>query len=152
MKFSVSRVALIKPLNLVAGVVERRQTLPILSNVLMSLESNRLSLTGTDLEVELVGRIDVQSEGADGDITVPARKLVDICKSLPDGVDISFNVEDGKVTVRAGRSRFILSTLPAAEFPTVEAGDGEIYLDLAQPLVRQMIDRTGFAMAQQDVR
>ena len=152
MKFSVSRDALIKPLNLVAGVVERRQTLPILSNVLMSLEGNRLSLTGTDLEVELVGRIDVQSEGADGDITVPARKLVDICKSLPDGVDISFNVEDGKVTVRAGRSRFTLSTLPAAEFPTVEAGDGEIDLDLAQPLVRQMIDRTGFAMAQQDVR
>lgn len=152
MKFSVSRDALIKPLNLVAGVVERRQTLPILSNVLMSLEGNRLSLTGTDLEVELVGRIDVQSEGADGDITVPARKLVDICKSLPDGVDISFSVEDGKVTVRAGRSRFTLSTLPAAEFPTVEAGDGEIDLDLAQPLVRQMIDRTGFAMAQQDVR
>ena len=152
MKFSVSRDALIKPLNLVAGVVERRQTLPILSNVLMSLEGNRLSLTGTDLEVELVGRIDVQSEGADGDITVPARKLVDICKSLPDGVDISFSVEDGKVTVRAGRSRFTLSTLPAAEFPTVEAGDGEIDLDLARPLVRQMIDRTGFAMAQQDVR
>ena len=152
MKFSVSRDALIKPLNLVAGVVERRQTLPILSNVLMSLEGNRLSLTGTDLEVELVGRIDVQSEGADGDITVPARKLVDICKSLPDGIDISFSVEGGKVTVRAGRSRFTLSTLPAAEFPTVEAGDGEIDLDLAQPLVRQMIDRTGFAMAQQDVR
>ena len=82
MKFSVSRDALIKPLNLVAGVVERRQTLPILSNVLMSLEGNRLSLTGTDLEVELVGRIEVQSEGPDGDITVPARKLVDICKSL----------------------------------------------------------------------
>ena len=119
MKFSVSRDALIKPLNLVAGVVERRQTLPILSNVLMSLEGNRLSLTGTDLEVELVGRIGVQSEGADGDITVPARKLVDICKSLPDGVDISFNVEDAKVTVRSGRSRFTLSTLPAAEFPTV---------------------------------
>ena len=152
MKFSVSRDALIKPLNLVAGVVERRQTLPILSNVLMSLEGNRLSLTGTDLEVELVGRIEVQSEGPDGDITVPARTLVDICKSLPDGVDISFNVEEGKVTVRAGRSRFTLSTLPAAEFPTVEVGDGEIDMDLAQPLVRQMIDRTGFAMAQQDVR
>ena len=82
MKFSVSRDALIKPLNLVAGVVERRQTLPILSNVLMSLEGNRLSLTGTDLEVEVVGRIEVQSEGPDGDITVPARKLVDICKTL----------------------------------------------------------------------
>ena len=83
MKFSVSRDALIKPLNLVAGVVERRQTLPILSNVLLSLEGSRLSLTGTDLEVELVGRIEVQNDGPGGDITVPARKLVDICKSLP---------------------------------------------------------------------
>ncbi|MDA8656786.1 DNA polymerase III subunit beta [Luminiphilus sp.] len=152
MKFSVSRDALIKPLNLVAGVVERRQTLPILSNVLLSLEGSRLSLTGTDLEVELVGRIEVQNDGPDGDITVPARKLVDICKSLPDGVDIAFSVEDGRVTVKAGRSRFTLSTLPAAEFPTVEAGEGEIDLELAQTLVRQMIDRTGFAMAQQDVR
>ena len=152
MKFSVSRDALIRPLNLVAGVVERRQTLPILSNVLMSLEGNRLSLTGTDLEVELVGRIEVVNSGPDGDITVPARKLVDICKSLPDGVEINFSVEDGRVTVKAGRSRFTLSTLPAAEFPTVEAGAGEVELDLPQSLVRQMIERTGFAMAQQDVR
>ena len=152
MKFSVSRDALIRPLNLVAGVVERRQTLPILSNVLLNLEGNRLSLTGTDLEVELVGRIEVVNSGSDGDITVPARKLVDICKSLPDGVDINFSVEDGRVTVRAGRSRFTLSTLPAAEFPTVEAGEGEVDLELGQSLVRQMIERTGFAMAQQDVR
>ena len=152
MKFSVSRDALIRPLNLVAGVVERRQTLPILSNVLMSLEGNRLSLTGTDLEVELVGRIEVVNSGPDDDITVPARKLVDICKSLPDGVDIYFSVEEGRVTVKAGRSRFTLSTLPAVEFPTVEVGEGEIDLELSQSLVRQMIERTGFAMAQQDVR
>jgi DNA polymerase-3 subunit beta len=118
----------------------------------MRLEGNRLSLTGTDLEVELVGRIEVVNAGPDGDITVPARKLVDICKSLPDGVDINFSVEDGRVTVKAGRSRFTLSTLPAAEFPTVEAGEGEVDLELSQSLVRQMIERTGFAMAQQDVR
>jgi DNA polymerase-3 subunit beta len=102
--------------------------------------------------VELVGRIEVVNAGPDGDITVPARKLVDICKSLPDGVDINFSVEDGRVTVKAGRSRFTLSTLPAAEFPTVEAGEGEVDLELSQSLVRQMIERTGFAMAQQDVR
>ena len=80
MKFSISREALIKPLNLVAGVVERRQTLPILSNILLNLEGTQLSLTGTDLEVELVGRVEVEAGGVDGDITVPARKLVDICK------------------------------------------------------------------------
>ena len=78
MKFSISREALIKPLNLVAGVVERRQTLPILSNVLVVLEGKTLSLTGTDLEVELVGRVELDAVGVDGEITVPARKLVDI--------------------------------------------------------------------------
>jgi DNA polymerase-3 subunit beta len=124
MKFSVSRDALIKPLNLVAGVVERRQTLPILSNVLLSLEGSRLSLTGTDLEVELVGRIEVQNDGPDGDITVPARKLVDICKSLPDGVDIAFSVEDGRVTVKAGRSRFTFVHTTRCGVPNGRGGRG----------------------------
>ena len=101
MKFSVSRDALIKPLNLVAGVVERRQTLPILSNVLMSLEGNRLSLTGTDLEVSLLVASMCKARCC-GDITVPARKLVDICKSLPDGVDISFSVKTAKSLCEQG--------------------------------------------------
>jgi DNA polymerase-3 subunit beta len=152
MKFSISRDALIKPLNLVAGVVERRQTLPILSNVLLSLEGNQLSLTGTDLEVELVGRVELASSGVDGEVTVPARKLVDICKTLPDGSEIEFTVEAGKATVKAGRSRFTLSTLPASEFPSVEEGQGELSLQLPQALVKRLIERTAFAMAQQDVR
>lgn len=152
MKFSISRDALIKPLNLVAGVVERRQTLPVLSNVLLSLEGNQLALTGTDLEVELVGRVALASPGVDGDITVPARKLVDICKSLPDGSEIEFTVEAGKARVKAGRSRFTLSTLPASEFPSVEEGEGELSLELPQFLVKRLIERTSFAMAQQDVR
>lgn len=152
MKFSISRDALIKPLNLVAGVVERRQTLPILSNVLLSLEGNQLSLTGTDLEVELVGRVELASAGVDGEVTVPARKLVDICKTLPDGSEIEFTVEAGKATVKAGRSRFTLSTLPASEFPSVEEGQGELSLQLPQVLLKRLIERTAFAMAQQDVR
>ena len=78
MKFSISRDALLKPLNLVAGVVERRQTLPVLSNVLLSLDGDRLSLTGTDLEVELVGHIRLSQPGESGEVTVPARKLADI--------------------------------------------------------------------------
>lgn len=152
MKFSISRDALIKPLNLVAGVVERRQTLPILSNVLLSLEGKQLSLTGTDLEVELVGRVELASSGVDGEVTVPARKLVDICKTLPDGSEIEFTVEAGKATVKAGRSRFTLSTLPASEFPSVEEAQGELSLQLPQALVKRLIERTAFAMAQQDVR
>ncbi|MEP5569187.1 MAG: DNA polymerase III subunit beta [Halioglobus sp.] len=152
MKFTVSRDALLKPLNLVAGVVERRQTLPILANVLMVLDGDRLSLTGTDLEVELVGRVQLSSAGDSGELTVPARKLVDICKSLPEGCDISFAAEDSKVTVKAGRSRFTLSTLPAREFPNVEDSMGTHQFTLKQGQLKRLIDRTGFAMAQQDVR
>ena len=152
MKFSIARDALIKPLNLVAGVVERRQTLPILSNVLLALEDKTLSLTGTDLEVELIGRVELDAAGVDGEVTVPARKLVDICKSLPEGSTIEFSLEAGKATVKAGRSRFTLSTLPAADFPAVEGGAGSVALSLDQSLVKQLIDSTAFAMAQQDVR
>ena len=152
MKFSISRDALIKPLNLVAGVVERRQTLPILSNVFMSLEAGQLSLTGTDLEVELVGRVPVDGDIEDGEITVPARKLVDICKSLPDGSTIEFSVSSGKAMVKAGRSRFTLSTLPASEFPSVDEQGGDLSLEIPQAVLKRLIERTSFAMAQQDVR
>jgi len=152
MKFSVSRDTLLKSLNLVAGVVERRQTLPILANVLMVLENDRLSLTGTDLEVELVGRVQVPAGAEPGEVTVPARKLTDICKSLPEDSDISFSVSAGKATVKSGRSRFTLSTLPAREFPNVEDSMGTHQLTLKQGQLKRLIDRTGFAMAQQDVR
>jgi DNA polymerase-3 subunit beta len=153
MKFSISRDALLKPLNLVAGVVERRQTLPILANVLMVLDGDRLSLTGTDLEVELVGRVQLAAAGSDsGEVTVPARKLVDICKSLPEGSDIDFSVQESKVTVKSGRSRFTLSTLPAREFPNVEDSMGTHQFTIKQGQLKRLIDRTGFAMAQQDVR
>ena len=84
MKFTISREALLKPLQLVAGVVERRQTLPVLSNILLVVEGNQLSMTGTDLEVEMVGRIELEQPAEPGSITVPAKKLMDICKSLPD--------------------------------------------------------------------
>jgi DNA polymerase III subunit beta len=152
MKFTISRDALIKPLNLVAGVVERRQTLPILANVLMVLDGDRLSLTGTDLEVELVGRVLLPPGAEPGEVTVPARKLLDICKSLPEGCEISFTAQDGKVTVKSGRSRFTLSTLPAREFPNVEDSMGTHQFTVKQGQLKRLIDRTGFAMAQQDVR
>ena len=152
MKFEISRDALLKPLNLVAGVVERRQTLPILANVLLVLDGDRLSLTGTDLEVELVGRVQLPTAGESGEVTVPARKFVDICKSLPEGSDIKLSAQDGKVMVKSGRSRFTLSTLPAREFPSVEDSMGTHQFTLKQRELRRLIDRTGFAMAQQDVR
>ncbi len=152
MKFTVSRDALLKPLQLVSGVVERRQTLPVLSNVLVVLEGDRLSLTGTDLEVEVIGRVQLEQAGEDGEITVPARKFVDICRSLPDGSDIEFIEDNQKVIVKSGRSRFTLSTLPANDFPNVEDGPSDLQFSCPQKDVKRLIDRTAFAMAQQDVR
>jgi DNA polymerase-3 subunit beta len=152
MHFTIQREALLKPLQLVAGVVERRQTLPVLSNVLLVVEGQQLSLTGTDLEVELVGRVSLDEPAEPGEITVPARKLMDICKSLPNDALIDIRVDDQKLLVKAGRSRFSLSTLPANDFPTVEEGPGSLTLSLSQSKLRRLIERTSFAMAQQDVR
>jgi DNA polymerase-3 subunit beta len=152
MHFTIQREALLKPLQLVAGVVERRQTLPVLSNVLLVVEGQQLSLTGTDLEVELVGRVSLDEPAEPGEITVPARKLMDICKSLPNDALIDIRVDEQKLLIKAGRSRFSLSTLPANDFPTVEEGPGSLTLSLSQSRLRRLIERTSFAMAQQDVR
>jgi DNA polymerase-3 subunit beta len=151
MKFVISREALIKPLQLVAGVVERRQTLPVLSNILLVAEGDQLSMTGTDLEVELVGRVTLDEPAEAGSVTVPARKLMDICKSLPDSARIELTLTGQKMVIKAGRSRFSLSTLPAAEFPNVEDSPETLELSMIQQL-RNLIDKTGFSMAQQDVR
>ncbi|MEE4277960.1 MAG: DNA polymerase III subunit beta [Halieaceae bacterium] len=152
MKFRVPREALLGPLNLVAGVVERRQTLPVLANVLLNLDGRHLSITGTDLEVELVGRLTLEQEGENGEVTVPARKLTDICRSLPEGADIELSVSNSRATLRSGRSRFTLSTLPAREFPNIEDSIGTHQFTLKQAELRRLIERTSFAMAQQDVR
>ena len=152
MHFTIQREALLKPLQLVAGVVERRQTLPVLSNVLLVVQGQQLSLTGTDLEVELVGRVQLEESAEPGEITVPARKLMDICKSLPSDALIDIKLDEQKLLVKAGRSRFTLSTLPANDFPTVEEGPGSLTCNLEQSKLRRLIERTSFAMAQQDVR
>ncbi len=152
MKFSLSREALLKPLQLVVGVVERRQTLPILSNVLLTLDGSRLAVTGTDLEVEIIGHTDVVSADEAGEVTVSARKLLDICRSLPEGANIKFFSSDGKAQVVSGRSRFTLATLPANEFPSVDNGENNIQFDIEGVILKNLIDATSFAMAQQDVR
>ncbi len=152
MKFSISREALLKPLQLVAGVVERRQTLPVLSNVLIVAKGTELALTGTDLEVELIGRVSLEAAGDDGEVTVPARKLLDICRSLPDSANIEFSLKNQKVTIKSGKSRFTLSTLPATDFPNVEDSPSALEFALQKSQLKRLIDRTGFSMAQQDVR
>lgn len=152
MKFTVSRETILKPLQLVTGVVERKQTLAVLANVLLVLEGDQLSLTGTDLEVEIVGRVTVDKVEQEGEITVPAKKFMDICRALPEGSMIEFILNDQKVTVKSGRSRFSLSSLPSAEFPSVEQGANDLVFTCEQKEVKRLIDRTAFAMAQQDVR
>jgi DNA polymerase-3 subunit beta len=152
MQFEIAREALIKPLQLVTGVVERRQTLPVLSNVLLALDKKHLSLTGTDLEVEITGSVEVDSAFSDGEITVPARKLMDICKSLPDSATLKIQHDDDKLKIQSGRSRFSLSTLPATDFPGVEESPGALEFAVSKELLKAMLHNTNFAMAQQDVR
>lgn len=152
MHFSIQREQLLTPLQLVVGVVERRHTLPILSNVLLTVENNQLSLLGTDLEVELIGRVSLQQVFEPGEITVPAKKLMDICRSLPSESTIDIKLDEQKLLIKAGRSRFTLSTLPADDFPTVEDGPASLTFEVLQSKLRRIIDRTSFAMAQQDVR
>ncbi|HEY4209888.1 MAG TPA: DNA polymerase III subunit beta [Steroidobacteraceae bacterium] len=151
MKLTASREELLGPLQSVIGVVERRQTMPVLANVLLSARDNRLHVTGTDLEVELVASTQVNVQQA-GDITVPGRKLLDIFRSLPEGVSVTLSTEGERMSIRAGRSRFTLSTLPAAEFPVVEEINAQQTLTFAQGEFRRLIDKTHFSMAQQDVR
>jgi DNA polymerase-3 subunit beta len=151
MKFSAARETLLKPLQTVVGVVERRQTMPILSNVLLSTQGSKLSITATDLEVEMVAEAEVKSDGA-GDITVPGRKLHDIFRALPEGTSVEFSLSGERLTIKAGRSRFTLSTLRAADFPTVDEIGAKQTLRLNKPDLRRLVEKTHFSMAQQDVR
>jgi DNA polymerase-3 subunit beta len=151
MKFNLDRETLLQPLQAIQGVVERRQTLPILSNVLMSVADDKLALTATDMEVELVAKTGLQ-DATGGEITLPARKLIDICRALPAGAKISFVVEGERAIVRSGRSRFTLSTLPASEYPSADRPADEASVSIKQGALKHLIDLTHFAMAHQDVR
>lgn len=151
MKFSAARETLLKPLQTVVGVVERRQTMPILSNVLLSAHGKKLSVTATDLEVEMVAEAEVKGESG-GDITVPGRKLHDIFRALPEGSSVEFNLSGERLTIKAGRSRFTLSTLRAADFPTIDEIGAKQTLRLSKADLRRLVEKTHFSMAQQDVR
>jgi len=151
MKFTISREVLLQPLSQVIGVVERRQTLPVLANFMLSAREGRLTVTGTDMEVELISSVPADID-QDGEITVPARKLLDIIKALPDGANIKFSVNDDKATLTAGRSRFTLATLPASEFPATDQVETLENIAVAESTLKKMMDKTSFAMANQDVR
>ncbi len=152
MKFSINRDKLLEPLTLACGVVERRQTSPVLANVLIVLEDNVMTLTGSDQEVEMRVRIPDVSFDESGEITVPARKLLDICKSLPEGADLNATLDGNRLAVDSGRFSSHLVTLPAVDFPTVEVPDADVTIELRVSELVRLLQRTSFAMAQQDVR
>ena len=151
MRFSLQREVLLKPLAQVVNVVERRQTLPVLANLLAKVRDGQLSLTGTDLEVEMVSRT-VVDDAQDGEITIPARKLFEIVRALPDGSKVTVSQNGDKVTVQAGRSRFSLASLPANDFPSIDEFEATDRVNVAEAGLKELIERTAFAMAQQDVR
>jgi DNA polymerase-3 subunit beta len=151
MQFSIQREALLKPLQQVIGVVERRQTLPVLANLLVKVGAGKVSLTGTDLEVEMVASTSAEKL-ADGEITIPARKLFDIVRALPDGAQIDLKLNGDRVALNAGRSRFTLTTLAASEFPTVDEIELVETVSLPEQVLRDLMEHTSFAMANQDVR
>jgi DNA polymerase-3 subunit beta len=151
MKFSADREAILSPLQAVIGVVERRQTMPILANVLITGRDDHLTLTATDLEVELVARAQVTMQQG-GEITVPGRKFLEIVRALPEKATVTVSTEGERVIVKSGKSRFSLTTLPASDFPTIEDIQAPQSLRLGQATLKRLLDKTHFSMAQQDVR
>jgi len=151
MKFTMHRENLLRPLQAVQGVVERRQTLPILANFLLTTGDGRLSVTGTDLELELVASTELP-DAESSEVTVPARKLVDICRSLPPDAEIRLEVDGERAQLRSGRSRFTLTTLPAVDYPSSDSLTGEVRVTVKEGQLKRLLELTHFAMAHQDVR
>ena len=151
MQITITREDLLKPLGYVAGIVERRQTLPVLSYVLLRLKDGEMTLTGTDLEIEVIAKVN-KVGGGDMEMMLPARKLFDICRALPGDAEITIKKEGEKSIVKSGKSRFALVTVPVADFPSVQALQWEQALTLKQNQLRKLLEQTHFCMAQQDVR
>jgi DNA polymerase III subunit beta len=151
MKLTAEREKLLGPLQAVIGVVERRQTMPVLANVLLAVADGKLSIAATDLEVELVAATEVTVQQP-GDITVPGRKFLDILRALPEKSSVSMSTEGEKVVIRAARSRFTLSTLPAGEFPVIDDINAQQTVQIPRKELARLLEKTHFSMAQQDVR
>jgi DNA polymerase III subunit beta len=148
----VARDALLKPLQAVAGIVERRHTLPILANVLLEQKDGHLHVTATDLEMQITAVSELPGKEGQS-TTVGARKLQDLLRALPDDSTLNVDAAGSKMTVRAGRSRFNLQTLAAADYPRISLGQEQLQtLSLPQRDLRTLLKLAEFAMAQQDIR
>ena len=151
MKLSINRETLMEPLQKVLGAIDKRQTMPVLAHVLMECGKEGCVMTATDLEISLRARMKVPVDQP-GSTALPARKLFDICKSLPEDIQIDIRVEGDKANIRAGRTRFSLACLPAVDFPKLEnIAAGQEFV-ISQAVLKKLLDQTAFAMANQDVR
>ena len=152
MKLKLQRDQALPSLTLVTGVVERRQTLPILANVLLESSNDTLRLIGTDLEVEILIEVAAENAAA-GTTTVGARKLLDICRALPNGAILEISQTENRLKIQSGHSRFSLQSLPAQDFPRLDEGEHwEERIKLTETQLRNLLEKTAFSMAQQDVR
>lgn len=151
MKFIINREVILTSLQQIVSVIEKRQTMPILSNVLMVIEADQLILTGTDLEIQVVAKINIES-ATPGAITVPARKFLDICRLLPNGAEIKFEQQQDKVKILSNRSRFSLTCLPADNYPEFSESALENQFFINAGKFKKALDKTVFCMANQDVR
>lgn len=152
MRFSITREEFLKPLQLVVGAVEKRQAMPILSHFLLEVNTHQLSVTATDTEVELVGRATLSQPAETGTVTTQARKLIDICRSLANDVVLDIVLEEQRLLIKAGSSRFTLATLDAEGFPATEDSPGDMEFNLQEKILHRLLQATHFSMAQQDVR
>lgn len=148
----INRSVLLKPLTNVTGIVERRHTLPILSNLLLEANNNKIQLTATDLEMQISLSIDSHTQEA-LTTTISAKKFLDICRALPEDSEIDLVSKDSRMTVKAGKSRFNLQTLPAADYPVMTKVNGDsVLIQLPQIELKRLLRQVEFAMAQQDIR
>lgn len=150
--FTIDSDVLLQPMLLVSGAVERKQTLPVLSNILFTLKEGCLTLDATDTEIEGIAHLtpgEVREEGA---VTIPAKKLIDICRTIPDKTPLNFSYKNQKVVLTTGKSRFVLSTLPAEDFPSLDDEVKSIEFHLPTASLLLLLQSTFFSMAQQDVR
>lgn len=151
-EFTIKKEDLLTPLLTVAGAVDKKQSLAILSHFLLTLTNEALVVTATDLEIEISAQIACQSNESVGTITVPAKKFIDIIKSLEENTCPIIKINEGILTIKQGRSSFKLSTLPAENYPSSEDECNEVELTIPRLILLQLLQSTHFAMSQQDVR
>jgi len=150
----IERDALLKPLQAVTGIVEKRHTLPILSNVLIERKQGSLTMVATDLEIQVAARMELgKGPGEDTGLTVAARKLQEILRALPGGSEAALEVQNNRLQVRSGKSRFNLQTLPVGDFPAMaEPEAAQAKVSMPQKALRELLLLVQYAMAQQDIR